>query len=135
MFLPERLATADLDSSRAALVPLQSLCASETQRKSTTVNWAIRDAVAPLRKVVSRAAVWRTKSEIETAGLRMAFVRRTIFTPFALNALITPKVSSVVPEWEIAIRTSPFFNIDIAVRAAWYSVHAMAFFDKRFSFV
>ncbi len=85
-FFPERIDTAALERSRADLVPLQFLCASATQRQSTTVSCAMREAVAPLRKVVSRAAVCKIKSARDAAGLLRVFVIKTIVTPLFLNS-------------------------------------------------
>ena len=95
---PERIDTAALERSKAVFVLLQFLCANVTQRQSTTVSCAMRDAVAPLRKVVSRAAVCKTRSARDSAGLLNAFVSKTIVTPRSLNSRITSTVSTVVPE-------------------------------------
>ena len=116
-FFPERIETAALERSRADLVPLQFLCASATQRQSTTVSCAIREAVAPLRKVVSRAAVCNTKSARDTAGLLKVLVIKTIGTPRALNSRMTSTVSTVVPECVMATKTSPLSRTAIEVIA------------------
>ena len=57
-FFPERDATAARDSANADFVTFQLRCANATHRQSTTVSCAIRLAVAPLRNVVSRAALY-----------------------------------------------------------------------------
>ena len=114
-------------------MPLQFLCAKATQRQSTTVNCAIRLAVAPLRNVVSRAEVNKTMSATVVAGLRNALVIKIIVTPRFLNSCITSTVSTVIPLWLIATSASPGPRSESEVKALWLSRQAIALLPWRFN--
>ena len=68
---------------------------------------AIRLAMAPDRKVVSRDAVVSTRRACSVMGESRTLVMAMVVAPLASATRSASTVSVVVPVWEIAMATSP----------------------------
>jgi hypothetical protein len=93
-------------------------------RQSTTVNWAIRLAIAPERNVVSRAAVVSTWSATSLIGDRGKFVSATVVAPRSLATRRASTVSDVDPVCEMPTATSALVSTAALVNAMWVSFQA-----------
>src|SRR5690625_1445984 len=105
-------------ASRAAWVAGMSRIATPTNRQSTTTSWAIRLAIAPERKVVSRVVVTSRMSLSRASADPGWLVIAIVVTPRLAASETVAVTSGVLPVWETAMSTSPAARRDTAVTAA-----------------